>query len=193
MHDCPGCEAPLHDHETVCPRCGEKQFVNPAASGSNFSTLIEQPSRFNPLPMLVVFVIVGGGLFFAAQQSWIGKLIMRGPIKEDAAVSQSQARQTLEEKIQANLAAVKAKGKLTWKQGDQKAERESPQPVELDIETQLADPKAERRLIVDPVKNMMDKANVVTIILSDTRAHASWTYSLGPSAANSANEADSPP
>jgi len=191
MHDCPRCEAPLHDHETVCPRCGEKQYVPHSARRAN---LVEGEVPFNPVPLLLVICVIGAGLFFAVQHSWIGELITQPPAKVEAAATETPPvlRQMLQDKIATNLASVNAKGTFTWKQGDAKADLNSPQPVDLDIETQLSDGKTQRHMIIDSVKDLMDKANVTTITLNDKRSHATWTYSLSPPAADSTGGGDQP-
>jgi hypothetical protein len=184
MKDCPRCEAPLHDHEAICPRCGEKQYVKKGLTGSS---LFEDKSTMNPVPMIVIIVLIVVGLGFAASQSWIGQMMTRGPVKADPmdSITPVVARQLIEEKITANLAAVNAKGTFDWKEGDQKADRNSPilKSVTLDIETQLKDPKGQHEMIVNPIKPLMDRGNVTTITLNDTKAHATWTYSLAPPAA----------
>jgi len=183
MKDCPRCEAPLHDHEAICPRCGEKQYVK---KGSGGSSLFENQSTMNPVPAIVVIVLILVGLGFAASQSWIGQIMTRGPVKGDPmdSITPVVARQLIEEKITANLSAVDAKGTFDWKDGGLKADRNSPilKSVTLDVETQLKDPKGQHEAIVNPVKPLMERGNVTTITLNDTRAHATWTYSLAPPA-----------
>jgi hypothetical protein len=181
MKDCPNCEAPLHDHEAVCPRCGEKQYVRKSDIGSN---LVDQKSTMSPVPAVLVIVLIVAGLLFAAQQSWIGQLIARGPVKQNPmdTITPPMARQMLEDKVTSNLSSVGAKGTFVWKQGDQKTDLNNPRPVSLDVETKLTDPKGQHVLIVEPAKGLMEKANVTTITLSDTKAHATWTYTLAPPA-----------
>jgi hypothetical protein len=194
MKDCPRCEAPLHDHEATCPRCGEKQYVTKSLAGSS---LFEQKSTMNPVPAVVVIVLILVGLGLAAQQSWIGQIMTRGPVKGDPmdSITTVVARQMIEEKITANLAAVGAKGTFDWKDGDQKADKNSPllKSVALDIETQLKDPKGQHEAIVDPIKPLMDRGNVRSITMNDTKAHATWTYTLAPAVPDATGDGEAPP
>jgi hypothetical protein len=79
-------------------------------------------------------------------------------------------------------ARIEEREKPVGKDGDQRADKNSPllKSVVLDVETQLKDPKGQHEMIVDPVKSLMDKGNVRTITLNDTKAHATWTYTLAP-------------
>jgi len=197
MKDCPRCEAPLHDHESVCPRCGEKQIVSKSLSDSS---LFEQKSTMNPVPVIVVIVLIIAGLGFAAKESWIGQLLARGPVQADPmdSITPVVARQLIEEKITANLASVGATGKFEWKENDGKADKNSPliKSCTLDIETALKDPKGQHDMVVEPAKAYMDKGNVRAITMNDVKAHATWTYTLAPPAptgADGASEGEAPP
>ncbi len=177
MHDCPRCAVPLHGHEEVCPSCGAKQYVR-----SEYSSLFapKKPAQ-NPLPFVVGALIIVGALVVAAQNSWIGQMMTHKPIEADpySSMTPAAARQELEEKITANLQAIGGKGKLVWMANDKVVDRNFSQPVELTIDAQLPSPKV-RRSIVDPVKQLMNPGKVPTVTLSDSRSHATWTYSVSP-------------
>jgi hypothetical protein len=177
MHDCPQCEAPLHGHEKVCPRCGTKQHVTSSYDGPTF----EETRPFNPIPMVVGLVVVGGALFYFASHSWIGEMLTRGPVKEDpmATVTAPQARQMIQDKVTAGLSQINAKAKFEWKSGEKA----------VDI---MSNPKEQRKSIMDPVKDLMEKANVATVTLNDTKAHATWTYNLGAPAGGQPADAAPP-
>jgi hypothetical protein len=131
--------------------------------------------------MVVGLVVVGGALFYFASHSWIGEMLTRGPVKEDpmATVTAPQARQMIQDKVTAGLSQINAKAKFEWKSGEKAVDITAPEPVELAIETVMSNPKEQRKSIMDPVKDLMEKANVATVTLNDTKAHATWTYNLG--------------
>jgi hypothetical protein len=193
MKDCPRCEAPLHDHEAICPRCGEKQYVKKGFGGSS---LVDDKSTMSPVPAIIVVTLIIVGVIYAASQSWIGQMLTRGPVKADPmdSITPVVARQLIEEKATANLAAVNAKGTFDWKEGGMKADRNSPilKSVTLDIETELKDPKGQHDSIVTPIKQYMERGFVSTITLNDTRAHATWTYSLAPPAPDATSDGAPP-
>jgi hypothetical protein len=177
MHDCPRCAVPLHGHEEICPACGAKQHVR-----SEYSSLFtpKKPKQ-SPLPFVVGALIIVAGLVVAAQNSWIGQMMTHKPVDADpfSSMTPAAARQELEEKITANLAAIGGKGKLIWMANDKVVDRNFSQPVQLTIDAQLPNPKL-RRSIVDPVKQLMNPGQVPTITMSDSRSHATWTYSVSP-------------
>jgi hypothetical protein len=121
-------------------------------------------------------------VIFAAQNSWIGQVMKRGPVVEDPlrSMSPQTARQTLEQQVVANLASVGAKGKLTWMAGEKVVDRNFPETVELTIDTELHDAQ-QRRMVVDPVKQLMNPGKIATITMNDAKSHATWTYSIAPS------------
>lgn len=177
MHDCPRCQVPLHGHEQFCPSCGTKQYVRPEFR----SFLTEGGERpFNPLPWAIAVVVLGFGVMFAAQNSWIGQVMKRGPVQEDPLRTMpfQTARQNLEQQINANLAAVGAKAKITWMSGEKPVDINFPESVELSIDTSLSDPQ-QRRNVVDPVKQLMIPGKISTITMNDAKSHATWTYSMG--------------
>jgi hypothetical protein len=177
MHDCPRCQVPLHGHEQFCPACGTKQYVRPEFK----SFLKDQEHPFNPLPLALAAAVIGFVILIAAQNSWIGQVMSRGPVVEDpeSKLTPPQARQMLETGINTNLAAVGAKGKLTWTCGEQATDLNCPTSVELAIDTELQDPQ-QRRQIIDPVKHFMDRGKISTITMNDSRSHATWVYSMTP-------------
>ena len=178
MHDCPRCQVPLHGHEQYCPACGTKQYVRP-----EFRSFLSEGERaFNPLPLALAAVILGFVVVIAAQNSWIGQVMKRGPVVEDPirSMSPQNARQTLEQQIVNNLASVGAKGKLTWMSGEQVVDRNFNNSVELTIDTELHDAQ-QRRMVVDPVKQLMVPGKISTITMNDSKSHATWTYSIAPS------------
>jgi hypothetical protein len=169
----------LHGHEQFCPACGTKQYVRP-----EYRSFLSQSERpFNPLPFALATVLLAFVLIIAAQNSWIGQVMRRQPEVVDpmSTLTPQAARQMLEEKLVANLTSVGAKGsKLTWTCGEKQVDRNCPQTVDLAIDTQLSDAQ-QRRLVVDPVKQLMDPGKISSITMNDSRSHATWTYSLAPS------------
>ncbi|PWT98246.1 MAG: hypothetical protein C5B53_07005 [Candidatus Melainabacteria bacterium] len=136
---------------------------------------------FNPLPWALAAVALGFGVMIAAQNSWIGQVMNRGPVQEDPmrTMPVQTARQTIEQQLNANLAAVGAKGKITWMSGEKTVDITFPESVELTIDTSLRDPQ-QRRSVVDPVKQYMYPGKISTITMNDSRSHATWTYSMAP-------------
>lgn len=183
MHDCPRCQVPLHGHEEYCPSCGTKQIVRP-----EYRSIFSQSQKgFNPVPFALVTLFIGGVLFLAVQNSWIGQAMRRGPEQVDpnSKITPPMARQTLEEKITANLTAVGAKGKFVWMSGEKTVDRNCPDAVELTIDTALHNPQ-QRREIIDPVKQLMDPGKISSITMNDSRSHATWTYNcIAPPSDNS--------
>ncbi|MBX9695918.1 MAG: hypothetical protein K2Z81_26265 [Cyanobacteria bacterium] len=53
----------------------------------------------------------------------------------------------------------------------------SPGPVELTVNTKLADPNS-RRQIIDPIKDLMHKAQIPSLVMNDEKSHATWTYTV---------------
>lgn len=177
MHDCPTCKVPLHGHEEVCPSCGTRQRVR-KSYGSLLGGGAQKPS-VNVMPFVLAIVVLGLAVFGFAKTSWIGKLMDRGPVEEDPLdkMSWMEARQTLYAKLESGLAAVGAKGKYSWKSGDKPADINAAGPVDLTIDTTLPDPNA-RRGIIDPVKDLMNKAQIPTLVMNDTKSRATWTYNV---------------
>lgn len=178
MHDCPRCQVPLHGHEQYCPACGAKQYVRPEFR----SFLAEGERPFNPLPLAMAAMVLGFIVVMAAQNSWIGQVMKRGPVVEDPIRSMNfqTARQTLEERVMSNLAAVGGKGKLAWMAGEKTVDRSYPQSVDVTLDVQLSDPQ-QRRSVVDPVKELMEPGKISTITMNDSKSHATWTYTMSAS------------
>lgn len=177
MHDCPTCKVPLHGYEEVCPSCGTRQRVR-KSYGSLLSGGQQKPS-VNVMPFVLAIVLIGLAVFGFAKTSWIGKLMDRGPVVEDPLdkMSWMEARQTLYAKLESGLASVGAKGKYSWKSGDKEADINAAGPVDLTIETTLPDPNM-RRGIIDPVKDLMNKAQIPTLVMTDSKSRATWTYNV---------------
>lgn len=137
----------------------------------------------NMMPVIVLGVLLLVGLFAAAQVTWIGQLMRQGPRQEDPMekITQQDARNIIETKITEGLTAVGAKGKFEWKKGEEPADKNSPDPVNLNIDTSLQDPNMHKS-IIDPIKDYMDKAKVPTLTMTDEKSHATWTYTVTPPA-----------
>ncbi|MCA9815107.1 MAG: hypothetical protein R3C24_15445 [Cyanobacteriota/Melainabacteria group bacterium] len=178
MHDCPTCRVPLHGYEEVCPSCGTRQRVRRSSS----SLLNAGPKKppVNLIPFVIVFFVLGAGTLIMAQSSWIGQIMTRGPVEKDplADLTVDQARQILTEQINQNLTAAGATGKFTWTvPGGEAPDPTYQGPLELTIDTELAEPDL-RRQIIDPVKQYMPKAQIPTLVMNDSKSHATWTYSV---------------
>jgi len=132
------------------------------------------------MPFVVAFFMLGIGGFVLAKSSWIGKVMDRGPVQEDplAKISWLEARQMLYTRIDEGLKAVGSTGEYTWTaNGGQPGDINSQGPVELTINTELADPNS-RRQIIDPHKDLMNKAQVPSLTMNDKKSNATWTYTV---------------
>lgn len=190
MHDCQSCQTPLHGHESFCPVCGLKQYVRPEYQGS---ILDQYKKSTNPLVLILFALFLGGAIYYAAQYTWIGQLIKRGPVverQEDTAATQQAAREKLENAIVENLASQSVTGKFTYMSGEKAVDRNFPQSVELTIDVALKQPE-KRKSIIEPVKSLMVPAHITTVTLNDARSHATVTYSVAGSAANDPGDASS--
>lgn len=189
MHDCPTCRVPLHGHEEVCPSCGTRQRVNKSYSGLLKGAPKKPP--VNMMPFVLVFIVLGIVGFSLAKGSWIGKVMDRGPVQQDPMdkISWLEARQMLYSKVDEGLKAVGATGQYTWtaQTTGQPGDINSQGPVELTINTELADPNS-RRQIIDPAKDLMHKAQVPTLTMNDSKSHATWTYTVQAPAVQSGQE-----
>ncbi len=184
MYDCPNCRVPLHGYEDSCPSCGTAQYVK---KGFRNLSHVQQAPGVNWMPFVAVFVIVGIGIFVAAQSTWIGQVMKQGPRQEDPMekLTFMDARNIIEQKVTEGLTAVGAKAKFNWQNADgSPSDKNSPQDVQLSIETKLKDPNS-RKSIIDPIKAYMEKAKIPTLTMTDARSHATWTYTVQPSAAAS--------
>jgi hypothetical protein len=133
------------------------------------------------MPFIVVFVGLILVVFICAQNSWIGQVFHRGPVQEDPMdkLTYLDARNAIENGINQGLTAVGAKAKFEYKAGGEPATKEVQKPVELTVDTELKDPK-QHKSIIDPIKPYMEKAQVSTLVMNDSKSHATWTYNLGP-------------
>lgn len=186
MYDCPACRVPLHGFEEVCPSCGTKQKVRISEGGGNKrgSALFAGQQKAkgpNYMPVLVIIVIGGILVFWLAQSSWVGQVMRRGPAQVDPLekITPMQARQMVAAKINESLASIGAKGTVTWAQhgAQTPADINFNGPVEITIETELSDPQL-RFKIMDPVKDLMYKAQVMSMVVKDTKKNATWTRNV---------------
>ncbi len=186
MHDCPQCQVPLHGHEAFCPVCGQKQQVRPEFQGQSMQ---EYRKPFNPLGLILIVLLIGGLLFYAIQNSWVGQLIKRGPEPPpgDAALAPPAAREKLENAILQNVSGQSKICKFVYMAGEKTVDRSYPQPVELTIDVNLKDPSI-RKSIVEPVKSLMVPAQIGTLTLNDSHSHATITYSVAVGSSDSSDE-----
>lgn len=140
------------------------------------------------MPVLVIIVIGGILCAWLAQSSWVGQVMRRGPAVVDPLdkITPMQAREMVAAKINENLAAIGAKGTVTWAQqgGGGPADINYNGPVEITIETELSDPQL-RFKIMDPVKDLMYKAKVMSMVVKDTKKNATWTRNVSMPTSNS--------
>jgi len=190
MHKCPTCKVPLHGWEENCPSCGTKQVVR----DSKRSYGSQQTPGVNPLPFVVGILIAGAALVFAMNSSWIGEVMRRGPEPQDplGGVSQMQARQVIQQRITEGLTAVGAKGKFSWTVAGQPGDMNSPSPIELTVDTSLADKNA-RHQIINPIKEYMERAKVPTLTMNDAKSHSTWTYTCSLPAPSADDNVDAAP
>lgn len=179
MHDCPACRVPLHGYEDVCPSCGTKQVVR-RTKGPTFKP---QEKGINWIPIILGFVGIVVVIAMAIPGSWLGHLMTKPPEVVDpiAQMTYQQARGVIETELAKNLQAVGATGKLDWKKpgGNEPADKNANEPMELVVETSLPD-KNMRAGIIDPIKPYMEKAQVMTLTMNDAKSHATWTYTVTP-------------
>ena len=189
MHDCPTCKVPLHGHEEVCPSCGTKQYVKPEYRHSN----LPKPPGVNPAPFIICAIAVLVIGVIAASNSWIGQAIMhpQPPADPIDSMTMASARQAIEQQLTQGLTAVGAPAKLTYKSGGNEATVAATTPVELTVDTTLKDPN-QHKAVVDPIKQYMAKAQVTTLVMNDSKSHATWTYNVSPEAAATDSQADQP-
>lgn len=179
MHDCPTCRVPLHGYEEVCPSCGTRQRVRRTSSSSLLNKGPQKPA-INLIPFVIVFIVLGAGTVMMAQGSWIGQMMARGPVEKDPleGVTYDQARQMMLTKLNEGLTNVGSTAEFHWTTpGGEETDMTNPGPVELTIDTELEDPNY-RRDIIDPIKHLMPKAQIPTMVMNDSKSHATWTYSV---------------
>ena len=176
MHDCPGCQVPLHGHEQFCPVCGLKQRVRPENRGLS---LEQYQKGFNPLGLILILIVLGGLLFYLVQSSWVGQLMKRGPEQPagDSALSPTAARDKLENGILQNLSGQSKTCKFVYMAGEKTVDHNYPQAVQLTIDVNLKNPSI-RKSIVEPVKSLMVPGKISTLVLNDSRSGATITYSV---------------
>lgn len=173
MHKCPTCKVPLHGWEEECPSCGTRQVVR----DSKRSYGGQQAPGVNPLPFVLGVLVLGATMIFALNGSWIGQVMRRGPEAPDplGGINYVQARQTVQQRITEGLTAVGATGKFNWTVAGQPGDINSPNPIELTVDTALLDRNA-RHQIINPVKEYMERAKIPTLTMNDSKSHSTWTY-----------------
>lgn len=119
----------------------------------------------------------------------------RGPAEVDPLekITPMQARQMVASKINESLASIGAKGTVTWNQhgGGGPADINFNGPVEITVETELQDPQL-RFKIMDPVKDLMYKAQVLSMVVKDTKKNATWTRNVSMPVSSSQGETAAP-
>jgi len=177
MHDCPGCQTPLHGHESFCPICGIKQLGRKDFQPS----LAEQYKKSsNPIGLILLALVVIGLAIYGVKNSWIGELIKRGPIPVEETLTPQAARAKIEALVMQKLTEQASAGKFVYTAGEDKpVDINYPQSVSLAINVNLKHPEL-RRSIVEPVKDLMAPANINTITLNDEHSHATVTLTLPP-------------
>lgn len=182
MHDCPACRVPLHGYEDVCPSCGTKQFVRKGGS-NRFDSFKPPEQSINWMPFVLVFVVSIGVLAFFLSNSWLGKLMSSGPPPEDPIdkLTTVEARTIVETELTKGLTNAGGTGKLNWTDlGEGKpVDKNIDAPAQLTVDAALPD-KNLRTGIIDPVKPYLEKAKIPTLIMTDSKSHATWTYNVTP-------------
>ncbi len=175
MHDCPRCKVPLHGHEEFCPSCGTKQVVR-----KEFRDIrVPEAPPVNLVPFIVAFVILLGVGLLAAQSTWIGQLMTHGTPQEDPMdkLTMPQARQMIEQGLTQGLKQVGAPVKITYTSDGKPVPATVATPVNMAVETTLQDPTT-HKAIVDAIKPYMEKAQIPTLEMKDTKSRATWTYNV---------------
>ena len=103
-----------------------------------------------------------------------------------------QARQLIEQRITEGLTSVGAKGKFSWTVAGQPGDINSPAPIELTIDTSLADKNA-RHQIINPIKDYMERAKIPTLTMNDAKSHSTWTYTCQLRSASPEDNSDGLP
>ena len=183
MHDCPRCKVPLHGHEEFCPSCGTKQVVR-----KEFRDIrVPEAPPLNLVPFIVAFVILLGVGLLAAQSTWIGQLMTHGAPAEDPMdkMTMPQARQLIEQGLGQGLKQVGAPVKITYTADGKPATADVATPLNMTVDTTLQDPTA-HKAIVDAIKPYMEKAEIPTLEMHDSKSRATWTYTVQLGAAKPA-------
>ncbi|HEY9717875.1 MAG TPA: hypothetical protein V6C69_10425 [Trichormus sp.] len=185
MYDCPTCKVPLHGHEEVCPSCGTKQYVR---SGYRQSKLPPQPG-VNPVPFVILAVVLVGIGIFAFQGSWMGQVLTKGAPPEDplSKLTPIQARSMIEDGVTKGLTAAGAKCTFKYMANGEPALKNSPGSVELNVDTALKDPNA-RHAIFDPVKDYLAPAKISSMTINSVVGRETRTWTYAPSAMPSSTD-----
>lgn len=149
--------------------------------GSQFKP---QEPGVNIVPFVIAFFCIVIFIVGAASNTWIGQLAKQGHRPEDPLEKMTfmEARSLIESELNKGLAAAGAKGKIQWVApgGENKpADINVAGPIEMTIDTSLSAPEL-RKQIVDPIKPYMEKAQLGTLTMTDSRSHATWTYNMSP-------------
>ncbi|MBK9618092.1 MAG: hypothetical protein IPO31_02770 [Candidatus Obscuribacter sp.] len=188
MYDCSTCKVPLHDHEVVCPSCGTKQRRR------SVSKMLGPEARkppVNVMPFVVAIMAVIIGFIVMAQSSCMGQLMHRPPKVEDPMdkVTFTQARQTIDQRINEALAQNGGKGTVKWTREGTEVDKNTEGPVEVTCDLELPDPN-QRNTIVEPVKDYFEKAGITSLTLnvkSGTQTfNKTYTVSKAPADASGA-------
>ncbi len=86
----------------------------------------------------------------------------------------------IEQAITSKLTSFGAKGTFKWAAGDNPADVNTATPVQLSVDTTMPDPAKRKEVIDADAKNLMDKANLTTITLTESKSHSTATYTLAP-------------
>jgi hypothetical protein len=151
-----------------------KQIVRPEYR--NIQVPKEPP--MNKIPIVVALIILGIIGIFAAQGSWIGQLLTHGAPNQDPldSLTITQARAMIETQITQGLTQAGAPVKISYTLAGQPADKSSDKPLEMAIDTTLKNP-AQHKAIIDPIKQYMGKARIPSLVMRDSKSHATWTYS----------------
>lgn len=183
MHDCPACRVPLHGYEEVCPSCGTRQIVKKRSYG--FGSFKPEQPGINWMPFILTFIVTAALLLFAFFSSPLGKVLTQGPPAEDplAKLTYIDARNIIESEITKGLEGVGASGKFTWADlSNAPLDKGTDQNMQLTVDTSLPSTEV-RKNIIDPIKDYMEKAKIMTLVMNDAKSHATWTYNVAPAAA----------
>ncbi|MBS1990744.1 MAG: hypothetical protein JSS83_09525 [Cyanobacteria bacterium SZAS LIN-3] len=194
MHDCPACKVPLHGYEPTCPACGAPQKVTRGYS-KLLGDEMKRP-KTNPMPFVLVTIVLVAGLVFMGQQSWVGQLLTRGPVKEDpiAKMTFQEARTLIDTKLNEGFTTAGVAGTVKWQRAGADVDKLSPGSIEVTVDAPLNDPE-QHKGIVDPIKDYMAKAEITSLVFNNTKdpkKHQNWTYnvSVAPAATGDAAAPD---
>jgi len=110
------------------------------------------------------------------KDSWIGQVLTH-PYKEDpmSKISVLDARTTIENQIINGVTALGSKATFKYTVDEKPAQKSTPGPVQLKVDTSIKDANA-RKPIIDPIKEYFGPAKISTLIVNDAPRHRTWTY-----------------